>query len=149
LIVDVQPALGLFADCVDNESAQLALSSIAAGLETALSSSPPPATIDFWDACGAQRIPKSLYQPLPSSPNVLLLHETTTCSGNDTLTPTTVSTLVRIPEAIFTLFLVFFCGIVAFLLSFITFTEFAYGAEPEDMDEVDVSVISSQQFRFF
>jgi hypothetical protein len=132
LIVEVQPTW----DSFDDESAQLVSTSIASALEIAISSSLPPATVDFWDAYGTQKIPVALYQPPPSSPNVLLLHETTTCSVDDNPTPDTISVLLPLVKALYTLFIISFCGAAAFLASFISFTEFA---RETNMDSSDIT----------
>jgi len=136
LIVDVQPTRVSFEDCVED---QLAFSSIAAFLEIPLSSSPPPATDEFWDAYGIQRVPVTLYQPMTSSPNILLLHETTTCSVDNSPTPTTVSAFMRFMCIIESFVIVSLCGTVAFLLSSII--GFFNYAEPEDIDKVNVSIV--------
>jgi len=136
LIVDVQPTRVSFEDCVDD---QLAFSSITAFLEIPLPSSPPPATDEFWDAYGIQRVPVTLYQPMTSPPNILLLHETTTCSVDNSPTPTTVSAFMRFMCIIESFVIISLCGTVAFLLSSII--GFFNYAEPEDIDKVNVSIV--------
>ena len=140
LFVDVQPMLDSFEDVVGNESVHFASSDIAPILEIALSAFPPTATVEFWDADAARRIPDALYEPLPVSPNVLPFYEIATCSADDKPTPSTVSSLLRIVEVFYILFTVFFCGIVVYLLTYVTFSG-SNDAVPEDMDDVEASFV--------
>ena len=145
LIVDIlEPMLDSFEDFFGNESVHFASSNIAPTLEIALSPSPTPVTFEFWDADAAGRVPVSLYEPMPTSPNVLPFLEVTTCSVDDKPPSRSISTLLRIVAALHTLFTVFLCGIVVYLLSYVTFSGFGNDAAPEDMDEVEVSLISLQ-----
>jgi hypothetical protein len=150
LFVEVQPTLDSFEDFVGNESVPFVSSDVAPILKIALSAFPPPATVEFWDvADAARRIPVALYEPMPASPNVLPLLEVTTCSTDDKPPLRTVSTLLRIVAALLTLFTVFLCGMVVYILSYITFSGFGNDAAPEDMDEVEVSLVSPQPLVFF
>jgi hypothetical protein len=139
--VDVQPMLNSFEDFVGNESVHVASSDIAPILEIALSAFPPPATVEFWEVDTARRIPVARYEPMPASRNVLLLHDVSTCPADDKPTPSTVSSLLRIVEVLYTLFTVFLCGIVIYLLTYVTFSG-SNDAAPEDMDDAEASFVS-------
>jgi hypothetical protein len=141
LFVDVQPMLNSFEDFVGNESVHVASSDIAPILEIALSAFPPPATVEFWDADATRRIPVARYEPMPTSRNVLLLHDISTCSADDKPTPSTVSSLLRIVEVLYTLFTVFFCSIVVYILAYVTCSG-SNDAAPEDMDDAEASFVS-------
>jgi len=142
LVVEVQPTLDSFEDFIGNESVPFASLDITPILEIALSASSPTAAIEFWNADVGQRIPGTPYEPMPASPNVLRLHEVTTCSADDNPDPSSVSVLLHVIKVFHTLFAVFFCGIVVYLLSYITFSGFDNEATPEDMNEVEVSFAS-------
>lgn len=102
LIVGVRPpTLDSF---IDNESVHFKSSDIVPVFEIALSDSdsPPPATIEFWNADAARRFLFALYEPIPPSPNVLPFHNNMTCSADDKPTPNTVSALLPIVEVFYT-----------------------------------------------
>ena len=142
LIVEVQPTLDSYEDFIGNESVPFVSLDIAPVLEIALSASPPPAAIEFWDADVARRISVALYEPTaPASPNVLLFHDISTCSVDDKPTPSTISALFQIMKLFYTLFTVFLCGIVVYLWSYITFSGFNNDAAPEDIAEAEVSFV--------
>ena len=142
LVVEVQPTLDSFEDFIGNESVPFVSLDITPILEIALSASPPPAAIEFWNADVAQRIPDALHEPMPASPNVLRLHEVTTCSADDNPPPSSVSALLHVIEVFHAMFSVFFCGVVVYLLGYITSSGFDNEATPEDMNEVEVSFAS-------
>ena len=142
LVVEVQPTLDSFEDFIGNESVPFASLDITPILEIALSASAFPAAIEFWNADVAQRIPVALHEPMPASSNVLQLHEVRTCSADDNPHPSSPSALLHVIKIFLTLFAVLFCGIVVYLLSYITSSGFGNDATPEDMNEVEVSFAS-------
>ena len=148
LIVKDQPALDSYEDFIGNQSVLFASADIAPILEIALSASPPPAAIEFWDADVARRIPLALYEPVPAYLKVLGLHEATTCSADVNTPPSTISVLFQVIKVFYTLFTVFLCSIVVYLWSYITFSGFN-NAAPEDMDEVDVGFVSPKNCSSF
>ena len=91
-------------------------------LEIALSASPSPATIEFWDADAVRKLPVALYEPIHAFPDVLPFHNNMTCSADDNPTPNTVSAFLRIGS--YTLFSL----PLRHLLSYISFSGFANDA---------------------
>ncbi|KIM42847.1 hypothetical protein M413DRAFT_26826 [Hebeloma cylindrosporum] len=138
LIVDIQRPVDPFEDFFGNESVHFGSFDIAPILEIALSATPPSAPVEFWDADATRRVPVAVYEPMPTSPNVLLSHRNTTCSADDKPAPSPTF-IFEIMDALFTFFAVFFGGMVVYLLGYVTCFEFTSDAAPEGMDQVEFS----------
>ena len=118
-------------------------------------SSPPPATVNIQNASGARTLATS-HVSLPTSPNILSLHENIFCSINDKPTLIDIlmmlssmllsvvkfavfSVLMFVVDALHSLFTVFICGTAAWVVSLVTQSGFDHEAEPEDIDGASVS----------
>jgi hypothetical protein len=120
-----------------------------------VASSPPPSIVNIQNAPGARTLAVS-HDYLPTSPNILPLHENMFCSINDKRTLIDIllmlywmlvsamkfavlSTLMFVVDALHILFTVFICGTTAWIISLVTQSGFDDEAEPEDIDGASVS----------
>lgn len=127
----------------------------SATMSAVVAFSPPPSSFNIQNASGARTVATS-HDSLPTSPNILSLHENIFCSINDK--PTLIdflmllysmllsvmkfavlSILVFVVGALHSLFTVFVCGTAAWVVSFVTQSGFDHEAEPEDIDGASVS----------
>jgi hypothetical protein len=120
-----------------------------------LVASSPPSTVIIQNASGARTIATS-HGSLPTSPNLLSLHENVFCSINDKPTLIDIlmmlysmllsvmkfavfSVLIFVVDALHSIFTVFVCGTAAWVVCLVTQSGFDHEAEPEDIDGASVS----------
>jgi hypothetical protein len=120
-----------------------------------VASSPPPTTVNIQNASGARTVAAS-HDSLPTSPDILSLRENVFCSINDKPTLIDIlmmlysmflsvmkfavfSVLMFVVDALHSIFTVFVCGTVAWVVSLVTQSGFDHEAEPEDIDGASVS----------